>query len=423
MRERRMLRLPLSLAALAVCGVMLSGCGDDGNNSSFNLSDPDINQLPSCGVVAAFVDLATQQIVVQVTIHDPDQLSQQIGMEVELELITGTGVFGNDIDSASTGNVLIGNTAFGVAYSNIAPGAQTEFRISSTNPQLLPSDPNSSVRVTVRDELGGTSQCTAPVDLSLLLSEPDCQILNPGANDVGTGLIPIDLQVSDNQGDNAQLSAYWSLDGGATWNGATLTATTAGTLNGAPNTCNPGNPYSGDTVTGIATALGGAPTALTITWDSAADGVGANALANVTLGIITEDCTTVPIGGVFNAPCTADTQVINNGAPVCAIQRPQMGDSIGGTGTVTVAYSVTDGDSALVESTFYWSTDNGATWSLATAAGGSTNPTSAAPGNGTYGWDAPADIAVGSLPANVVFRVVADDLTGRPTLPDRKSVV
>lgn len=416
MRKRRMLQNQFSLAALAVCGVLLAGCGGDGNNSPNNLDDPNPNASPVCTVVAAFVDLASQEIVIDVAIFDGDQTRPEADMTAILELITNTGTFGNDVVSSSSGNLIIGNRVSGLLWSTSVPGFVTRFRISSTSPNLLPSDPTASVRVTVNDAHGGTTTCTAGVDLSLLLSEPDCQILAPGAADFGTGIIPIDLQVSDNQGDTAQISVFYSLDGGATLSPATLTATTAGAIGPVTN-CNPANP-GGTGVIGIPTNLGGAPVAFTVSWDSLADGVALVSSQVVTLVIFSQDCTTNAIGGVFNAPCTQDTNVLNNGAPICTITAPLAGSSVGGTGTVNIDYTVADMDSAIVSCGFEWSTNGGTTWNLATAAAPSTNPQSGAPGAGTFGWDVPSDIAVGLLPADVNIRKTADDLTGRPVLSE-----
>ena len=66
MRKRLTLPNQFSLAALVVCGLVLSGCGDGGNNSPNNISDPDVNQLPSCTILGVSVDLTTQEIVKEV---------------------------------------------------------------------------------------------------------------------------------------------------------------------------------------------------------------------------------------------------------------------------------------------------------------------------------------------------------------------
>lgn len=416
MLKRRMLRNPFSLTALALCGALLSGCGGDSSNSPNDLNDPDPNALPICSVLAAFVDLTTQEVVVDITVQDPDQLNVNIGMEVSFEIITNTGTFANDVTLAGSGNLTIGNTVFGVGYSNFAPGIQSQFRISSSSPQQLVNDPNAIMRVTVVDELGGTSTCDLSFDLNLV-SEPTCAITSPTAGDCGAGNIAIDFSVMDNQGDPASANLFWSIAGGPL-NPMTITATTAGAL-GNTAACNPANTGGASNgIVNIPTATGGAATAVSATWDSFADGVALNSKETVTITIYTEDCTTVSIGGLFNPPCTQDTQVLNNGAPICTITGPAAGSSQGGTGCVTIDYDVVDADSNVIECAFQWTTDMGATWSLATACAPSTNPQQGAPGVGSFLWDVPADIATALLPLNVDIRKTADDLTGRPVLSE-----
>jgi len=412
MTERRKLAKQLSLAALIICGLALGGCGDGGNNSPNDLDDPDPNQAPVCNLVAVFVDVATQEIVVQVEAWDPDLIDFSFGLDLSFEIITATATYTNDVLTSTTGAPIIGNTVFDAAHTNTAPGALTEVRISSTTPVLMVSDPNATLRVTVQDppqppENAGipslSSTCTMGFPL-ILLSEPTCNIDAPTGGQV-MGNVAVDVTVMDAQSDPASVTGFYSLDGGTTL----LPATLVGGVAVVP--CDPANP-GGMGVTNAVTSPAGVLT--TLTWDTVTDGIGLTVAQDVVFVVYVEDCTTAPPD--FNAPCqSAVFSVINNGEPTCTVDTPAGGAMVGGTGTVTIGCTTVDADSANIDSTFHWSSDGGTTWSLCTPAAPSTNPLAAAPGAITFDWDVPADIPVASLPACVAIRLTADDGAGRVT--------
>lgn len=90
-------------------------------------------------------------------------------------------------------------------------------------------------------------------------------------------------------------------------------------------------------------------------------------------------------------------------APSCGVTSPSGGTT---GGIVTVGFSVTDPDSPLITASFAYSTDGGTSWLACTAAAGSSNPASVAPGSRTFGWASGTD-----LPANaaVLLRVSLHD--------------
>lgn len=161
MTERRKLAKQLSLAALIICGLALGGCGDGGNNSPNDLDDPDPNQAPVCNVVDVVVDVATQEIVVQVEAWDPDLVDFSFGLDLSFEVITATATYTNDVLTSSTGAPIIGNTVFDAAHTNTAPGALTEVRISSTTPVLMMSW-SRTPRVTRPASRASTASMMAP---------------------------------------------------------------------------------------------------------------------------------------------------------------------------------------------------------------------------------------------------------------------
>jgi hypothetical protein len=94
--------------------------------------------------------------------------------------------------------------------------------------------------------------------------------------------------------------------------------------------------------------------------------------------------------------------------PTCSITSP-TGTQIG---NVSISYTAVDTDSATLTATFHYSTD-GSTWILATAASGSSNPATVAPGARTFGWASATDIPTSA--ATVYFRVTVADASTNST--------
>ncbi len=214
---------------------------------------------------------------------------------------------------------------------------------------------------------------------------PGCAITSPAPGASGGGDFTITF---DGEGTLSLTSIIeLTTDGGVTFHPATAAAT---------------SPYP-NPATGLATPF----TGVSFIWDSLADGIGLPGTQSSDVRITVDD-------GSSSSSCSVTGLQISNG-PSCTITSPAMGAS--GSGDFTITFDGSDAANSPLTSTFEYTTDGGATFALATAAGASPisnpDPNRATPFTGlSFIWDSFSD-AVGLFgPQSSNFRVTVDNGVG-----------
>ncbi len=291
-------------------------------------------------------------------------------LNASFEYSTNGGTSFATATDAGTGG-LMGNPA-----TSFAAGNQTWDWASPTD---VTGAATVELRIIVSDAVTGSSDTCLISNLSLD-NRPMCTLTSPADSASVAGTVSIVFDATSQTGNMLAVLLQYSTDGGTSYSPATDAG--AGTLTGNP------------------TAHFAAGTGLDWAWDSANDVPGS---ATVEFRLILND-----VGTGTNDTCTVAGLSVANG-PGCTISSPANSASV--SADVTVTFGGSDPGSLPLTSTFEYSTNGGASYSPATAAGGSptANPdvSRATPFSAVnFVWDSVAD---GLSTATVDFRITVDN--------------
>jgi hypothetical protein len=227
------------------------------------------------------------------------------------------------------------------------------------------------VRITASDKDTGSAGATAPFHVDVN-DPPTVSVRGPA--EVGRDIVSIAYTISDAEGDPVDLSCEYSLDGGITWEAATVSGA----------------------VSGISSVgYGGS-----LQWDARADIAGMDS-SDIQFRITPSDADE----GEPGVSTAFRTDV--NDPPTVAIQplEGEQGDEI------IIDYDLEDAEGDVLSVKAEYSSDGGATWRTASVTGDTSNISSLAYSNSLI-WDAKRDL--GSVDTGAVqFRITpADNDTG-----------
>lgn len=255
--------------------------------------------------------------------------------------------------------------------TGVAPGSNRSLTWNSAA-DINGNQAGVRIRISASDPFGaGTSGET----VSFTVNNNKLPVVSSVTTSGTSGNITITYNLNDENGHNSSIQVFYSIDGGVTYL--------------------PTDDLSG-TTTNIATGTG-----KTIVWNSAL-AINRNQ-TGVRVRVVPSDPYGVGTGGN-----SASFSVLNNQAPVISAITPT-----GTTGNVVITYTLADANDNPCSVLFYYSTNNGTTYTLSTNVTGQTSALS--PGSGKIlTWNSTADINTDN--ATVKVRLVANDgvVTGTP---------
>ena len=255
--------------------------------------------------------------------------------------------------------------------TGVAPGSNRSLTWNSAA-DINGNQTGVRIRISASDPFGaGTSGET----VSFTVNNNKLPVVSSVTTSGTSGNITITYNLNDENGHTSSIQVFYSIDGGVTYL--------------------PTDDLSG-TTTNIATGTG-----KTIVWNSAL-AINRNQ-TGVRVRVVPSDPYGAGTGGN-----SASFNVLNNQAPVISAITPT-----GTTGNVVITYTLADANDNPCSVLFYYSTNNGTTYTLSTNVTGQTSALS--PGSGkVLTWNSTADINTDN--ATVKVRLVANDgvVSGTP---------
>lgn len=215
---------------------------------------------------------------------------------------------------------------------------------------------------------------------------PSCTINAPANGASDASIVTFDYDINDPNSEPLDSTFEYSTNGGASW----TPATSAGT----------GSAYSNPDLNRSTPAAG-----VTFDWVAGAD------LPHADNQLI--DFRIVFDNGAYSSTCSVSGLILTT-VPACGISSPSPGSSTRRNTELTC--SATDPSGALLDTTFYYSTNGGGSLEVATSTSAGSiaaNPDTARPAytNLSFEWDALADIGL-SGPVNVDFYMQVQNAYG-----------